>query len=201
LLADVRKVILEAREQTAQAVNAALALTYWHVGDRIRREILLEKRAEYGDRIVSALATQLELEFGRGFGEKNLRRMVQFAEVFPNDQIVAALIRQLSWTHFTALIPLKDRLQRDFYAEMCRIERWSVRMLRDRIQSMLYERTAISKKPEKLIEKELKALRDEDRLTPDLVFRDPYFSLRYFTLSACWEVSSSVRPSGTLGVR
>jgi predicted nuclease of restriction endonuclease-like (RecB) superfamily len=117
----------------------------------------------------------LEEEFGRGFAEKNLRRMIQFAEAFPDQQIVVSLIRQLTWTHFIALIPLKDPLQRDFYAEMCRLERWSVRTLRSRIDSMLYERTAISKKPEKLIEQELKALREDDALTPDLVFRDPYF--------------------------
>lgn len=81
----------------------------------------------------------------------------------------------MSWSHFVEIIPLKDDLQRDFYAEMCRIERWSVRTLRKKIDGMLYERTAISKKPEKLVKEELSALREEDRLTPDLVFRDPYF--------------------------
>ena len=101
--------------------------------------------------------------------------MIQFAEVFPDKEIVVSLIRQLSWTHFIALIPLKDDLQRDFYAEICRVERWSVRTLRKKIDGMLYERTAISKKPEKLVKEELAALREEDRLTPDLVFRDPYF--------------------------
>jgi len=101
--------------------------------------------------------------------------MVQFAEVFPDKEIVVSLIRQLPWTHFIALIPLKNNIQRDFYAEMCSVERWSVRTLRKKIDGMLYERTAISKKPEELIEKDLAALREEDRLTPDLVFRDPYF--------------------------
>ena len=101
--------------------------------------------------------------------------MIQFAEVFPDKEIVVSLIRQLSLTHFIALIPLKDDLQRNFYAEMCRVERWSVRTLRKKNDGMLYERTAISKKPEKLVKKDLAALREEDRLTPDLVFRDPYF--------------------------
>ena len=101
--------------------------------------------------------------------------MIQFAEVFPDKEIVVSLIRQLSWTHFIALIPLKDDLRRNFYAEICRVERWSVRTLRKKIDGMLYERTAISKKPEKLIEKELATLREEDKLTPDLVLRDPYF--------------------------
>lgn len=174
VLTEVRGLIVEARQQTARMVNVGLTLLYWQVGDRIRRAILGEKRAEYGAQIVSALGKQLEAEFGRGFAEKNLWRMVQFAEVFPDREIVVSLIRELTWTHFIALIPLKDPLERDFYAEMCRIERWSVRALRSRIDSMLYERTALSRKPEKLIEQDLKALREEDRLTADLVFRDPY---------------------------
>ncbi len=144
------------------------------MGDRIRREILEGRRAEYGVEIVRTLSAQLEVEFGRGFGEKNLRRMVQFAEAFPDAQIVATLSRQLGWSHFKEILPLADSLKRDFYAEMCRLERWSVRALRSRIDSMLYELTALSKRPEELIEQGLKALREEDRLTPDLVFRDPY---------------------------
>jgi predicted nuclease of restriction endonuclease-like (RecB) superfamily len=174
VLAEVRGLILEGRQQTARMVNAGLTLLYWQVGNRIRQETLKEKRADYGAEIVRTLSARLEAEFGRGFAEKNLRRMVQFAEVFPDREIVVSLIRQLTWTHFIALIPLADPLKRDFYAEMCRLERWSVRALRSRIDSMLYERTALSKKPAKLIEQDLKALREEDRLTPDLVFRDPY---------------------------
>jgi predicted nuclease of restriction endonuclease-like (RecB) superfamily len=113
-------------------------------------------------------------EFGPGFNEKSLRRMVQFAEVFPEERIVATLSRQLGWSHFVEIIPFKDNLQREFYAEMCRVERWSVRLLRKKIASMLYERTALSKKPAELAKKELADLREEDKLTPDLVFRDPY---------------------------
>lgn len=174
LLTEVRHLVVQARQQTARMVNAGLTLLYWQVGNRVRGELLKEKRAGYGEQMVSALGRQLESEFGKGFGEKNLRRMIQFAEVFSNREIVVSLIRQLTWTHFIALIPLKDPLQRDFYAEMCRVEHWSVRTLRSRIDSMLFERTALSKKPDHLIERELKALRGEDRLTPDLVFRDPY---------------------------
>jgi predicted nuclease of restriction endonuclease-like (RecB) superfamily len=116
-----------------------------------------------------------QVEFGRGFGEKNLRRMMQFAEQFPDEQIVAALLRQLGWTHFTLLLPIKDSVRREFYAEMCRIERWNTRTLQKKIQSMLFERTALSRRPEQLAQVELKALRERDKLTPDLVFRDPYF--------------------------
>jgi predicted nuclease of restriction endonuclease-like (RecB) superfamily len=150
-------------------------MLYWQVGTRIRREILKGKRAKYGEKVVTAVAARLEVEFGRGFGEKNLRRMVQFAEQFPDEQIVAALLRQLGWTHFTLLLPIKDSLRREFYAEMCRIERWNTRTLQKKIQSMLFVRTALSRRPEQLAQMELKALRERDQLTPDLVFRDPYF--------------------------
>jgi predicted nuclease of restriction endonuclease-like (RecB) superfamily len=114
-------------------------------------------------------------EFGEGFGTRNLFRMVRFAEVFPDEPIVVTLSRQLSWSHFVEIIPFDDPLKRDFYAEMCRLERWSVRTLRDKIGGMLFERTALSRKPAELARQELAALREEDRLTPDLVFRDPYF--------------------------
>jgi predicted nuclease of restriction endonuclease-like (RecB) superfamily len=101
--------------------------------------------------------------------------MIRFAECFPKEKIVATLSQQLGWSHFKEIIPLDDDLKRDFYAEMCRIERWSVRTLRQKISGMLFERTALSRKPDKLIRHELDNLRAEDKLTPDLVFRDPYF--------------------------
>jgi predicted nuclease of restriction endonuclease-like (RecB) superfamily len=174
LIADVRALIVSARETVATAVNASLTILYWQIGNRIRRDILREKRAGYGEEIVAALGRQLETEFGRGFEEKNLRRMVQFANAFPDEQIVAALLRQLGWTHFKLLVPIHDPLKRVFYAEMCRVEGWSTRTLRRQIDGMLYERTALSKKPAQLIEKELSALRTDGKLTPDLVFKDPY---------------------------
>jgi predicted nuclease of restriction endonuclease-like (RecB) superfamily len=174
LLSDVRGMILDARQHVAQTMNATLTMLYWQIGRRIRRDILQEKRAEYGERIVSALGTQLTQEFGRGFGTRNLFRMIRFAEVFPDSKIVTALRTQLGWTHFRQIIALDTPLKRDFYAEMCRIERWSTRMLEKKIGGMLFERTALSKKPAKLAALELKQLREEDKLTPDLVFRDPY---------------------------
>ena len=174
ILAEVRELILAARQQVAQAVNARLTVLHWQIGHRIQREILKEKRADYGAEIVSSLSTQLEAEFGRGFGRRNLFNMIRFAEVFPDLEIVQSPIAQLGWTHFLQIIPLDDPLKRDFYTEMCRIERWSTRTLQQKIGGMLYERTALSKKPDQLIRQELDALREEDRLTPDLVFQDPY---------------------------
>jgi predicted nuclease of restriction endonuclease-like (RecB) superfamily len=136
--------------------------------------VLNNERAEYGQEIVQTLSAQLTQEFGRGFGRRNLEQMIRFAEVFPDERIAQTLSAQLSWSHFTELIRMEDRLKREFYAEMCRVERWSVRTLRHKIGHLLYERTAISKKPDELIEQDIGALREEDRLTPDMVFRDPY---------------------------
>ena len=174
LLAELRQIIIGARIQVAQEIDAGLVSLYWNVGRRIRQNILKEQKAEYGEQIVSSLGAQLEGEFGRGFSEKSIRHMIRFSEIFPDEAIVSALRRQLSWTHFKSLIYLDDPLKRDFYAEMCRIERWSTRMLEKKIQSMLFERTALSRKPDQLIAEELAALREDDKLTPDFVFRDPY---------------------------
>jgi predicted nuclease of restriction endonuclease-like (RecB) superfamily len=174
LVADVRSMIEQTREGVARTINAGMTLLYWRIGKRIQTEVLGNQRAEYGKEIVQSLSAQLTGEYGRGFGRRNLFNMIRFADVFPDPQIVHALSAQLGWTHFRAIIPLKDDLARDFYAEMCRVERWSTRTLTKKIDSMLYERTAISKKPEEVAKAELAALRSDDQLTPDLVFRDPY---------------------------
>ena len=174
LLGDVRSLIETARRDVARSVNSALVTLYWHVGQRIRQDILKERRAGYGERIVTALSSQLVVEFGRGFGVRNLFRMIRFAEAFPDTRIVSALRAQLGWSHFRQIIAFDDPLKRDFYAEMCRIERWSTRTLEKMIGGMLYERTALSRKPDSLIRHELAELREKDRLTPDLVFKDPY---------------------------
>jgi predicted nuclease of restriction endonuclease-like (RecB) superfamily len=174
LLADVRELILATRDGVARTINAGLVTLYWEIGNRIRKDILQEKRAGYGEKIVPALSAQLEQEFGQGFTRRNLFNMIRFAEVFPDRKIVHALRAQLGWTHFRRIIYLDDPLKRDFYAEMCRVERWSTRTLEQKISSMLFERSALSRKPAKLAEMELKKLREEDQLTPDLVFRDPY---------------------------
>ena len=174
LFSEVRDLILTTRQTVSRGINAALVMLYWNVGQRIRRDVLANKRAEYGAEILPTLSAKLVPEFGQGFSPRNLARMISFAEALTDPQIVSALTTQLSWSHFVELLPLNKPHQRDFYAEMCRIERWSVRTLREKINGMLYERTALSKKPDKLIKKELEDLREQDRLTPDLVFRDPY---------------------------
>jgi predicted nuclease of restriction endonuclease-like (RecB) superfamily len=175
LLKDLRELITTARQDVARQVNSALVLLYWRVGKRIHQDILKEKRAEYGKKILHTLSAQLVSEFGSGFTARNLANMVRFAEVFQDEKILHTLCAKLSWSHFRLILYLDDDLKRDFYAEMCRLEGWSVRTLEKKISGMLFERTALSRKPDKLIRHELDELRVEDKLTPDLVFRDPYF--------------------------
>lgn len=174
LLGDIRSLIEQSRQQLASAVNSALTLLYWHIGQRIRTEVLQGERAAYGEQIVSTLSAQLEQEYGRGFSGKNLRHMLRFAEVFPGAEIVSAARRQLSWTHFRALIYIDDPLKRDFYLQMCQQEGWSTRVLQERMDSMLFERTALSRQPQELLATELAQLRSTGDLTPALLLKDPY---------------------------
>jgi predicted nuclease of restriction endonuclease-like (RecB) superfamily len=174
LLGDIKSLIEEGRRQAATAVNMGLTLLYWRIGQRINAEILQDERAAYGEQIVVTLSRQLSEDYGRSFGIKNLRHMMRFATAFPNAEIVSALSRQLSWSHFLEIIYQKDPLKRDFYAEMCRIERWSVRAMRERIGSLLFERTAIAQQPEALIRRELDTLHATQAVTAPLVLKDPY---------------------------
>ena len=182
LFQDIAELIETTRNKVAVSVNSSMVLLYWEIGNRIRKKVLGEERAAYGRRIIDTLSSKLTKKYGTGFGRTNLFNMVRFAEVFQEEKIVHALSGQLSWTHIRTIIYLDDPLKRDFYAEMCRIERWATRVLKSKIKGMLFERTVLSRKPEKLIKKELDALRNEDRMTPDLVFRDTYF-LNFLGLS------------------
>jgi predicted nuclease of restriction endonuclease-like (RecB) superfamily len=175
LAEDIKRLIEQSKQQLAVTVNAALSLLYWQIGRRINQELSqYEENETYGKQIVATLWRQLASDYGTSFSEKNLRRMMQFASAFPEKEIVHTLCSQLSWSHIKILIPIDDPLKREFYIEMCKLEKWSVRVFQERIQSMLYERTAISKKPALTIQNDLEQLKNEQKLSPDLVFKDPY---------------------------
>ncbi|HVH99821.1 MAG TPA: PDDEXK nuclease domain-containing protein [Enhygromyxa sp.] len=174
LLQELRQLIEAARGRAARTINTELVLLYWQVGRRLREEVLGEDRGAYGKQVVDAVAKSLSAEFGRGFGARNLYHMMRFAEVFPESEILYAVRTELTWTHIRALLAIEDPLKRQFYTELCRLERWSTRTLQQKIDGMLFERTAIAKRPENVVEQALESLRDEQRLSPDLVFRDPY---------------------------
>ena len=173
---DLRQIIDGARGRVAAQVNSELTLMYWHIGDRINREVLGNERAVYGKQIVATVAQQLQMDYGsKGFEKSSITRMMKFARLFPDIQIVAPLVQQLSWTHFLQVMSIKDEIKREFYLTLAASEKWSKRQLREKIDGLLFERTAISAKPEELIKKELSELRDKDVVSPDLVFKSPYF--------------------------
>jgi predicted nuclease of restriction endonuclease-like (RecB) superfamily len=176
LFISIKRMIEESKQQLALTVNATMSMLYWQIGNQIKTEIEGQSRSEnYGKQIVATLWRQLAEEYGTSFSEKNLRRMIQFATTFPDEKKVASLIQQLSWSHIKIVIPIDDPIKREFYIEMAKLEKWSVRIFQERIQSMLYERTTISKKPEKTIANDLELLKSKQKMNPDLVFRDPYF--------------------------
>jgi predicted nuclease of restriction endonuclease-like (RecB) superfamily len=171
---DVKQLIEQSKTKVALAINAEISLLYWQVGNRINNEILGNERAEYGKQVIQTLSNQLTEEYGKGWGEKQLRHCMQFASVFSSQEIVYTLCRELSWSHLRLISYMEDPLKRDFYIEICKLEKWSVRVFQERIQSMLFERTAISKKPELTIQKDIEQLKNEQKLSADLVFKDPY---------------------------
>ncbi|MBT2304036.1 DUF1016 family protein [Variovorax paradoxus] len=174
LVTELRELIDRARTRAAAAVNAELTLLYWQIGQRLRSHVLKGERGAYGEQVVRAVALQLTSQYGRGWGEKQLRHCLRVAETFPDEQTVSALRGQLSWTHIKTLMYLDDATKRDFYTELCRLENWSSRQLQERIGSMLYERSAISKQPETTIQHDIATLRQTRRPSADLLLKDPY---------------------------
>ncbi len=174
LYSDVRELIANAKKRAAVTVNWEAVMANWQVGSRIRTDVLKNKRAEYGKQIVAKLASRLTVEFGSGWGTQQLRHCLRAAETFSQEQILYALRRQLNWTHLRTLMYEKSELKRNFYLEMAWIEHWSTRELSDNIQGALYERTALSRKPEEVIKSELEKVHATGELTPDLVFKSSY---------------------------
>jgi len=174
LFVEVKTLIQSAKQQAAVAVNAELTLLYWQVGKRIAGEVLKGQRAEYGKQVIKELAKQLTQSVGKGWSSQQLRHCLRFSETFPDNQIVSTVWRQLSWSHLKQLVYLDDSLKREFYIAMAMQERWSVRTLAERIDSQLFERTAISKKPDQTITQELQLLRNSGQVNQNLILKDPY---------------------------
>ncbi|MDL1974478.1 MAG: PDDEXK nuclease domain-containing protein [Deltaproteobacteria bacterium] len=175
LVTEIKQLIEQSRRKVAVAVNSEISMLYWHIGKRINSDVLNHKRAEYGKQIIATLSQHLTSDYGRGWSEKQLHHCLYTVETFSDEKMFSTLCRELSWSHIKELIYIKEPLKRNFYIEICKLEHWSVRQLRERINSMLFERTAISKKPEETIKGDLKQLKKEQKLSSDIVFRDPYF--------------------------
>ena len=110
LMTDLRQIIDEARIHVASTANYELTMMYWHIGERINRDVLGNERADYGKQIIATVSRQLQTWYGsKGFEERTIRRMVQFAQEFPDWQIVSSLVSKLSWSHFVELLTLQNR--------------------------------------------------------------------------------------------
>lgn len=144
LLTELSQLIEQSQQQVVSQANSTLTMLFWHIGNRINKEILQNKRADYGKRIVPTVSAQLEERFGRNFTEKNVRRMLQFAEQFPDNSIVVTLSRQLSWSHFLVLIPLKSQEAKLYYAQASATQTLGVRDLRKQISTKTFERSSIA---------------------------------------------------------
>lgn len=164
LFTDLAQIIEQGKTQLTKQVNSLLTLTYWHIGKKINDHILENKRAEYGEKVVATVSNQLAEKYGNQFAEKNVRRMMRFAEVFSDFAIVAPVVRQLSWSHFLMLLPLKSEESRTYYAQKAIEETWSKRELQHQIERKAFER------------QEIATLQITDEFQDiQNTFKDPYF--------------------------
>lgn len=166
--------IENAKRNAMIKVNSEMTILYWSIGKDIRENILNNQKAEYGKYIIKELSRRLTSEYGRGYSTRNIFKMLKFYDYFSNFEILPTLSAKLSWSHFVELLQIENDVKREFYVAMCINESWSVRTLRERIGSALFERTEISKKPEETIRNELLLLNEENKISSDLFFRDPY---------------------------
>ena len=174
LYSKIVSLIKSRKTAVSQALNAAMVFLYWEIGETICLDVLDHSKADYGKGVIDEVSDKLTQEYGKGFNRTSVFRMVKFYQDFPDREKVATLSQQLTWSHFVELLPIEDDLKRDFYAAMCKSEGWTVRALRERKNSMLYERTAISRKPEDTIRNDTLLLMNQDRMSLDLFYRDPY---------------------------
>lgn len=163
-----------AKRNVAIKINNEMTILYWNIGKEITENVLNNEKAEYGKAVIKNLSDKLTGEYGQGYSRANIFRMMKLYEYFSDFDIFSTLSRKLSWSYFVELLQIEERLKRGFYTTMCVNEMWSVRTLRERINSALFERTAISKKPDETIINELQLLSKENKMTTNLFFRDPY---------------------------
>ena len=171
---DIAVMIEKAKDKVVVSINTERNILNWNIGKYITQNILNNQKPQYGKSIMKEISEKLTLNYGKGYSRSNLSRMVNFYKSYNNFQICATLSHKLSWSHFVELLKLGKDIERRFYTTMCQNENWSVRTLEERIDSALFERTTISKRPEQTIINELELLQNKGKMTTDLFFKDPY---------------------------
>jgi len=180
LLLGIEKLIERAAGNVAVYLNTEISRLYWSIGHHILTETRYETYSHYGQQILATLSQRLIEKFGKGYSYSALTRMVKIAEAY-NEEMFATLSQTLSWSHFIELASIENPTRRLFYQQMSIVEHWSLRTLRQKVDSMLFERTAIAAKPENVILDTLQKT-DNANLSPDLVFKSSYV-LDFFGLS------------------
>ncbi|MDM8534173.1 PDDEXK nuclease domain-containing protein [Clostridiaceae bacterium HSG29] len=174
VLNDIKELIVETKNSIQSNLNSEMVILYWNVGKRVRTAIMESEKAQYGKEIVDTLSRQLKLEYGRGYSRRNLFNMIKLYDMFPSEQKVQTLSAQLTWSHLILLMKYDDPIKIQFYISMVVNERWSVRALNERMNSMLYERTSLSKLPDETIINDIEKLKNEKKMSTEMFLRDPY---------------------------
>ncbi len=170
----IHQLISDAKHSLQQTVNRTLTMTYWYIGRELTVKLSNNKSGELVNDLVYSVSRLLVAQHGKGFTRANLFHFMRFYAVYPDEKRLYSLSRLISWTHFRSLIYIDDPTERDFYTELCEHENWSTRVLRERISSQLFKRTALSQEPEVAIKAELEALASGKPISPKMVLRDPY---------------------------
>jgi predicted nuclease of restriction endonuclease-like (RecB) superfamily len=174
LIGQVSTLIESANTFVHKAINQSMVLLYWQIGKTIQDELLQYDKPEYGKQVMQNLAIKLSEQYGIGYSYRTLYRMTHFYDCVQDQNILTTVLSKLSWSHILEILKIKEPLKQEFYISMCSSENWSVRELSGRIDSMLFERTAISKLPEKTIANDLKQLREKKEMSVNLFVKDPY---------------------------
>ena len=178
----ITELIRNAQTRVAVSLNAETTLLYWNIGDYINTNLKSSGKITYGAKIIATLSQQLTKNFGKGYTYTALTRMCKVAVAFDKTNI-ATLSQKLSWSHVIELAVIDETTKREFYVELAAYENWSVRQLREKINKMLFERTAIASKPEKIIQSSLKKLKENKEINPELIFKNSYV-LNFLNLPA-----------------
>ncbi len=173
MLDGIAEIISVSKHKVAVSLNAEITLLYWSIGDFINKELKSKDVSTYGKQILATLSQELTKMFGKGYSYTALTRMSKIAAIIEREN-VATVSQHLSWSHFIELSGIEGDTKRQFYTQMCIAQKWSIRDLRKQSDSMLYERTAISQKPEEIAKYALQSLESKGELNPDLVFKNTY---------------------------
>ncbi|MFC1485117.1 YhcG family protein [bacterium] len=173
LISNIFNIVNQARHICVHSINSTLIVSYWNIGQRIVKfEQAGNPRATYGKEIIKSPSKDLQKKLGRGFSERNLRKMRKFYLLWPENWPTVSANSILSWSHYTRLMTIEDADTRKFYETESLRGGWSYRQLDRQINSQFYERILLSKNKVTMLKKAHIAKKN-DLLTPEEEIKDP----------------------------